>query len=130
MVSPQNNSKLIVRRELLTREFLAMMVLVLILLGLALALPAEYTMSDPDNPAAGAVKAPWLIVWLQVLLRWFSPRVAAFVLPLGLLVIISALPWIPKGARPELSSRYRFGFHQAILLFIALGMVCLTFWGL
>jgi len=130
MTSSNNNTKLIVRRELLVREFLAMMFLVLILIGLALALPAEYKTTELDNPSTGAVKAPWLIVWLQVLLGHFSPRVAAFIIPTAVFLILCALPWLPKSAGPALPGKYRLGLHQAVVLFIALALVFLTFWGL
>ena len=117
------------RRELLVREFLTGIVLAVILLGLALVLPAEYTLSEPETPAA-VIKAPWLIAWLQVLLRYFRPGIAAFLIPFAILIVVASLPWLPGGGRCDFPERYRFRLHQAILLAIAFTLAFLTFCGL
>jgi len=98
-------------------------------MGLALILPAEYTLNEPETPSA-AIKAPWLIAWLQVLLRHFRPGIAAFFIPLTLLAIVASLPWLPGGGRYDFPERYRFRLHQAILLAIAFALAFLTFCGL
>jgi quinol-cytochrome oxidoreductase complex cytochrome b subunit len=129
MTAPQNHHKPIVRRELLAREFLAVMILLLILLGLALAMPAEYTALDSDTVSSG-LRAPWLIIWLQALLRYFSPMLAGFIIPMTALIIVAGLPWIPLKGRNEPLNQYRFGFHQVIFSVVASAILFLTFWGL
>jgi quinol-cytochrome oxidoreductase complex cytochrome b subunit len=129
MTTPQNHEKLIVRRELLAREFLAVMTLILTLMGLALLMPAGYTALESDT-ASPELRAPWLIIWLQVLLRHFSPIIAAFVLPMTALTIVTCLPWIPRPGRTDLLKQYRLGFHQAIFIATASAILFLTFWGL
>jgi quinol-cytochrome oxidoreductase complex cytochrome b subunit len=129
MTSPQNDHRLIVRRELLAREFLAVMILALILMTLALFVPAGYT-PEPENTVSCELRAPWLIIWLQVLLRHFSPMIAGFVIPIAALIIVVCLPWIPHFGRSDLSNQYRFGFHQAIFIVMASALLCLTLWGL
>jgi hypothetical protein len=105
------------------------MVLAIVLMGLALVLPVEYTLTEPETPSA-VIKAPWLIAWLQVLLRHFRPGIAAFFIPLAIVAIAASLPWLPGAGRSDLSITYRFRPHQAILLTIALALALLTFWGL
>jgi quinol-cytochrome oxidoreductase complex cytochrome b subunit len=130
MAAPQNHHKLIVRREFLAREFLAVMILALILMGLALAMPAGYTAAEPENTASCELRAPWLIIWLQVLLRYFSPMTAGFIIPLAALIIVACLPWIPRPGRNDLLRQYQFGFHQVIFIVMAAALLCLTFLGL
>lgn len=129
-VPHNNNSKFIVRRELLVREFLAAMILGLFLMILALAFPAGYTIAEPEDAASCVLQAPWLIVWLQVLLRYFPPVIAGVAIPLVVFLVIAALPWMPWPGRPSSAGLYRFGFHQALLLAITAALAALTFWGL
>jgi len=130
MTEPQNNHSFIVRRELLGREFLTVMILTLILIGLALAMPAGYNAAEPDSPAPGDIKAPWLIIWLQVLLRHFPPLIAGFAFPMAALIFAACLPWIPHFGGHDPLKQYQFGFHQIIFIAMASVLVFLTFWGL
>ena len=125
---PRNNSRPIARHELLVREFLAVLVLAVILIGLALALPAGYV-PNPETPLV-SVKAPWLIAWLQVLLRHFQPGIAAFLIPITLFAMAASLPWLPGAGRANFQGQYRFGLHQAVIFAIALVLAVLTFSGL
>lgn len=128
-IEPSNKARLIVRREFLAREFLAAMILTIVLLALALAVPASYTL-EPENPATGSIRAPWLILWLQVLLRWFSPILAGIVIPLAAFSIVAFLPWLPQPEHDLSKHSYRFGLPQAILLALCCALAALTFWGL
>jgi len=131
MSTPHNNgSKFVVRRELLAREFLAALVLGLLLMALALAFPADYTLAEPEDAASCVIRAPWLIVWLQILLRWFPPVIAGVAIPLAVFVVIAALPWLPWPGRVHPARLYGFGFHQALLLAITAALAVLTFLGL
>ncbi|MGO9019917.1 MAG: hypothetical protein ACLQVJ_16400 [Syntrophobacteraceae bacterium] len=130
MTEPQNNHSFIVRRELLGREFLTVMILTIVLIGLALAIPAGYNDAAPDSPALSEIKAPWLIIWLQVLLRHFPPLIAGFAMPMAALIIVACLPWIPHFGGHDPLKQYQFGFHQIIFIAMASVLVYLTFWGL
>ncbi|MEM5786701.1 MAG: hypothetical protein AAGU11_05235 [Syntrophobacteraceae bacterium] len=127
MTVPRNNIKTIARRELLTRELLASMLLMIILLGLALAIPADYGLTEHEDPSLQTIKGPWLILWLQFLLRYLPPVVAAILIPLALFIVIAALPWLPGAGKHQPLQSYRFGVHQAILLFVTVALAWLTF---
>jgi quinol-cytochrome oxidoreductase complex cytochrome b subunit len=129
MSAPQDNSKLIVRRELLAREFLAALVLMVILMSLALALPAA-NIIEPENPVSCEIRAPWLIIWLQVLLRHFPSYIAGLFIPFAAFMIVASLPWLPDVDRHDQSKQYQFTLHQIVLLAMAFAIIFLTFWGL
>jgi hypothetical protein len=116
------------RKELIVRELLAAMLLTLILLGLALFLPIGYAPPPPEGPSVGEITAPWLIIWLQVLLRHLPTFLAGLLIPLAAVLLLGILPWLPGAGRPD--SRYHFGLHVAILLVVGCAIALLTFWGL
>ena len=112
----------------MVKELLAAMLLTLILLGLALFFPIGYAPPPPEGPGVGEVTAPWLIIWLQVLLRHLPAFLAGLLIPLAAVLLLAVLPWLPGPGRPD--SRYHFGFHLAFLLAVGCALALLTFWGL
>ncbi len=127
---PESRSRFARRKELIVRELLAAMLLALILLGLALLWPPGYSTVTPENRAVGEITAPWLIIWLQVLLRYLPALWAGLIIPLASLGLLAVLPWVPGAARPDAAHRYRFSIHLAILLAMGCTLALLTFWGL
>jgi quinol-cytochrome oxidoreductase complex cytochrome b subunit len=85
---------------------------------------------EPGSPAPTEIKAPWLIIWLQVLLRHFPPLIAGFAFPMAALIFAACLPWIPHFGGHDPLKQYQFGFHQIIFIAMASVLVFLTFWGL
>jgi quinol-cytochrome oxidoreductase complex cytochrome b subunit len=127
---PGNQVKFAGRNELIVRELLAGMLLTLVLVGLALLLPLGYSTLKPENTGVGEITAPWLIIWLQVLLRYLPPFLAGVLIPLASLGLLAVLPWLPGAGRPDATLRYHPGLHLAILLALWCTMALLTFWGL
>jgi hypothetical protein len=127
---PENRSKFARRKELIVRELFAGMLLTLILVGLAVLLPIGYSTVKPEHPGVGEITAPWLIIWLQVLLRYLPPFLAGLIIPLAWLCLLAVLPWLPGAGRPDSAQRYHFGIHLAILLAMGCTLALLTFWGL
>lgn len=130
MASQQDNHEPVPRRELLAKEFLAVLILTIILIGLSLSYPAGYTTAAPDSSAFYRIRAPWLIIWLQVLLRSFSPLIAGFIVPTAVLIIFACLPWIPLPGTRSRSIQYWFGFHRIIVTAIISALAWLTYLGL
>jgi quinol-cytochrome oxidoreductase complex cytochrome b subunit len=52
-----------------------------------------------DSPPGIHIQAPWFFLWVQELLRLFSPFVAGVLVPLGVLVLLAILPFVEK--RPD-----------------------------
>jgi quinol-cytochrome oxidoreductase complex cytochrome b subunit len=87
------------RAELVRREVLfalitmAVLVFVSVFVNAPLGKPANFAPSDVH------IQAPWFFLWIQELLRLFSPFVAGVLVPIGVLVLLAILPFVEK--RPE-----------------------------
>ena len=82
------------RAQLVRAETIAMLVVMAALLGLSILLPAPLG-PVADLPAAtGEAQAPWFFLWVQALLRYFPPLWAGILLPLGLLIVLSLIPYL------------------------------------
>lgn len=116
----------ITNRELFARELLAVMVLTVVLMALSVFLPVFY---QGDN-SESTVTAPWLFIWVQELLRYFPPLSGGVIIPLSILGIMAALPWLPGKGSPKPGRRYCFALHQAFILLTGLVLTLLTCLGL
>jgi len=68
------------------------------LLGVLMDAPLERP-ADPDGIPAEHVKAPWIFVGIQLVLRYLSPLVAGIVVPLIAFCIVAFIPFSPGGAK-------------------------------
>ena len=95
---PQAGGEKMPRAELVRKEALfaliamAALILVSVFFDAPLGQPA-------DSPPGVHIQAPWFFLWVQELLRLFSPFVAGVLVPLGVLVLLAILPFIEK--RPD-----------------------------
>jgi len=76
--------------------------------------------ADPSGLPAENVKAPWIFVGIQQMLRYVSPVVAGVILPLAAVLIIAFLPFVPAGTKR---------LTAAIFIGLALIALVLTVWG-
>jgi hypothetical protein len=79
--------------------------------------------ADPLGTPSEGVKAPWIFVGIQQLLRYLPPIIAGICLPLASIAAISALPLVPlKTALGRYTS--------ACLLFgIGIAAIVVSIWG-
>jgi quinol-cytochrome oxidoreductase complex cytochrome b subunit len=106
--------------DLLRKEGLASLI-ALAAVGLLSALvdaPLEGP-ADPSGLAAEHVKAPWIFVGIQQLLRYFPPVLAGIVIPLGVLLALVLVPYV-YGKR----TLTRFVFFAVVAT-----VILLTVWG-
>lgn len=106
--------------DLLRKEGLAALI-ALATVGLLSALvdaPLEGP-ADPSGLAAEHVKAPWIFVGIQQMLRYFPPILAGIVIPLGVLLALALIPYA-YGKR-TLTRVVFFGVIATVIL--------LTVWG-
>jgi len=93
---PQAGGEKMPRAELVRKEALfaliamAVLVFVSVFFEAPLGKPADFAPSDVH------IQAPWFFLWVQELLRLFSPFVAGVLAPIGLLVLLAILPFIEK----------------------------------
>jgi quinol-cytochrome oxidoreductase complex cytochrome b subunit len=84
------------RAELVRKEVLfalitmTVLVLVSVFFDAPLGKPADFA------PSAVHIQAPWFFLWIQELLRLFSPFIAGVLVPIGLLVLLAILPFVEK----------------------------------
>jgi quinol-cytochrome oxidoreductase complex cytochrome b subunit len=104
----------ITRKELARREGLSMLWAGVVLVGLAILVPAPLA---PGIQAGAAVPseshAPWFFLWVQQLLRLGDPFIYGVLTPLGALLLVALVPyitphrlfsselgrWFPRGGR-------------------------------
>jgi len=106
--------------ELVRKEVLAAAVVLALVCLLSAAADAPiHGPSHPDGVTAEAVKAPWIFIGIQQLLRYFDPLIAGVILPAIGLLLITLLPIIP-------ASRWT---ASLIFYLISLAALGLTLWG-
>lgn len=107
-----------VRREILTFA-----------LTLATLIVISVAVDAPIGPAAqpGALvehsKAPWIFLWIQELLRVWPPAIAGVLIPLAVLLLLAALPyldWSNEGVAVWFNRQGRVVQITIIVLFIAI----------
>ena len=106
--------------DLVRKEGLALVLslAVVCLLGALVDAPLELP-ADPGGLPSSNVKAPWVFVGIQYLLRFLPSFVAGVVLPITALLVIACLPFLPI-----------CGKARRILFFSLLAAaVILTVWG-
>ncbi len=84
------------RDALFFREFIAAAWTFSAMMFLALLVPAR--IGPGANPAAGigAVRAPWIFLWVQNLLRILPPFWAGIIAPLCILAILGVIPFLDR----------------------------------
>jgi len=99
--SDNSNSVVPTYPNLVYREFIVALALIAVILVFSVFLNAPLlTKANPDfslNPT----KAPWYFAGIQELLMHFHPFVAAFLIPLVILFLLSALPFINLKEEPS-----------------------------
>jgi quinol-cytochrome oxidoreductase complex cytochrome b subunit len=127
----RTDSTRISRNELVRREVLAMLIVGIILILLAIFLPAPIAPAMTGKPNLTAeTRAPWFFLWVQQMLTWGDPFIFGVLIPLGVLALLAFIPyifpqpdeneigsWFPKSNRPV----------QVIVAVIGITIIILSF---
>ncbi|MBM4328212.1 MAG: hypothetical protein FJ118_13740 [Deltaproteobacteria bacterium] len=110
--------------DLVRKEALAAMIaLALLSLVSALADAPVQGPADPSGIATEDVKAPWIFLGVQQMLRFFPPLLAGVALPLVGFFLIMFVPYIPA----------RSSFQRSLLRVLVFGVllvtIVVTLWG-
>lgn len=117
---------------LVRKEFLAAIIVTIILLVWSIALNAP--LEDPSDPSVtpNPAKAPWYFLGLQEMLVYFDPWIAGVIFPSLIVMGLMAMPYIdinPKGngyytfkERKFAILTFCFGFHVLWVLLIIVGV--------
>lgn len=119
------------RSELGRREVLAMLAVSLVFLLVAWLVPSPLAAPIQENAVTplGDVRAPWFFLWVQYLLRFGDAFWMGVAVPLGLLALLAALPYLFSRLPAEQQGRWfpRAGrAAQVIAGGLALGLAILT----
>ncbi|MFZ0546700.1 MAG: cytochrome b N-terminal domain-containing protein [Candidatus Promineifilaceae bacterium] len=120
------------RRELVQREGMAALVVLCVLFLLALFWNAP--LSPPVDPFGGQlaesthIVAPWFFVWIQALLRIWSPLLAGILIPLGVTLLLTLLPWaLDRHEEGTAVWFHRSGrWAQIVVIAITISIIILT----
>jgi quinol-cytochrome oxidoreductase complex cytochrome b subunit len=97
----QSNAR-ITRFELVRREAIAALIAGVVLLLLALTLPAPLAPAMTDVTAQTAdSRAPWFFLWVQELLKLGDAFWMGVAIPFGVLLILALIPYLLPNALPE-----------------------------
>ncbi len=119
----ENDSEKITRDQLLFKEFIAGLSILLLIFWIALLFPAS--LAGPggrQTSSAITVNAPWIFGAGQTLLFYLPPLWGGLIIPAGVLFLTALLPW---------ESKVRFGHTLSLILlgvFLLTGL-SLTLWG-
>ncbi|MBI2495728.1 MAG: cytochrome b N-terminal domain-containing protein [Candidatus Omnitrophica bacterium] len=108
--SKQTGEKVDVWPHLVSREFVAAILVTVILFVWSLALNAPLEAEANLNVTPNPSKAPWYFVGLQELLVYFDPWIAGVVLPSVIIIGLMAIPYVdtnPKGVGSWARMRWR-----------------------
>lgn len=125
----RTNLTRITRKELARREGLAMLwaALVLILLAILVPAPLAPAIQQGTTPASESL-APWFFLWVQQLLRLGDPFIYGVLIPMGALIILALVPYItPHRLAPAELGRWfpRGGRNVQIIITILTGAILL-----
>jgi len=95
-IEKQLEDSVFVWPHLLIREFLAALLISLVVLVMGLV--ADAPLRDPANPnlTPNPAKAPWYFLGLQELLHYFPPTTAGVLLPGLVLAGLAAVPYVDR----------------------------------
>jgi quinol-cytochrome oxidoreductase complex cytochrome b subunit len=123
------DSTRISRNELVRREVLAMFVVGIFLTLLSSLVPAPIAAAMTENNVTGESSAPWFFLWIQQMLTWGDPFIFGILLPLGILLILSLIPYtFPQPVESEIGQWFPKSnrLAQITLVLIVLSIVILT----
>jgi quinol-cytochrome oxidoreductase complex cytochrome b subunit len=111
------------RKVLARREGLAMLWAALVLIVLAILIPAPLAPGIQEGAnLAGKSLAPWFFLWVQQLLKLGDPFIYGVLIPLGALLILALVPYITphKLSHSELGRWFPRGGRNVQLLVASL----------
>ncbi len=129
--APAGSREFVSRDELISLELTAAGVVgaALILIAIFAPAPLGNAASLADLPAV--VRAPWVFLWVQGLLRFLPALAAGILAPLAFLVALAAVPWLDRKGpgRGIWFARERWR-PQLLVLAVTVAVVTLSVWEL
>lgn len=121
----------ITREKLHEKEIIAMFVVSILLVGLALLFPPSLQGPLDFNNIPEDAIAPWFFIWVQQLLNSGDALLMGVGIPVGLLVLITVLPYLLDRSKTGVGKWFnREGrFAQIVMILVIFGITLLTILG-
>jgi len=119
----------ITRFELLRREVLTMVIAGVVLILIALILPAPIAQPLSTNADMTDSRAPWFFLWVQELLKYGDPFLLGVLTPLLIVVLLGLIPYILPTVKRENLGRWlprENRIAQILVVVIVLVIIILT----
>ncbi len=130
----EQNTARITRFELVRREALAALAAIIVLLLLSALLPAPLEAPiQAENLAAADSSAPWFFLWVQQMLTWGDPFLFGVLIPLSILLLLAAMPYLTANPQPEELGRWfprRGRTAQVVTALSGAAILALTCWAI
>ena len=104
---------------------------ILLLFSLLIPAPIKQPISDVSVMASDS-QAPWFFLWVQQLLKFGNPFLLGIMVPVLVVVVLGAMPYIlPNAKREELGTWFPRGnrIAQVLAVLIMLAILVLTLLG-
>ena len=119
------------RDELISLELTAAGLVGAVLLVVSIVAPAPLGSAANLADLPAVVRAPWVFLWVQGLLRYLPALVAGIVAPLLLLGALAAVPWLDRRGPGRGIWFARERWRPQLLVFaVAVALVSLSVWAL
>ncbi len=127
LLNENETREFVSRDELFFREFITATLVTAALIFLTLIFPAPIGTVANLDAGVGDVRAPWIFLWVQNLLRSFPPLWAGIIAPLFILALLILLPFSDRRGpgRAVWFARERWK-PQVILAVIAIVLIVLS----
>jgi quinol-cytochrome oxidoreductase complex cytochrome b subunit len=124
----RENTNRISRYDLLRREILGMFIggLILVLVAVLVPAPISHPIQGETILEADS-SAPWFFLWVQQLLKSGDPFLLGVLLPLAVVILLGAFPYIFTGIKQgELGRWFPRSGRSAQLAFLIIGVIIVT----
>ena len=116
------------RSELIRREILGIIIVSVFLILLSTFAPAPLAAPIQDSLSLSTyTRAPWFFLWVQQLLKLGDPFLLGVMIPVLVLALITAFPYIlPGAAGDEMGQWFPYGGRTAQFLITVLAIIILA----
>jgi len=101
------------RDELVRREALAMLIVIVVLIALTLLFPPSLAPAGDFTRLPAEASAPWFFVWVQELLRLGDPFLMGVLIPIGLVFVLAVSPYVIDRSESGVSRRFNHERRRA-----------------
>lgn len=120
------------RDDLIIKEIKFILIVSILMILLSVAVDPFLGISAEETLVLDSVNAPWIFLWIQFLLRYLSPFIAGILIPAGVLIYWSLLPYMEREQETlgqlAPATRRNFWVPFVLSLFVILILSAIEWW--